>query len=50
MASRVIHTEVAFNLDTDSFILALRILVARRGDVRSILLTIEVISMVRKEN
>ena len=36
MASRAIHIEVAFNLDTDSFILALRRLVARRGNVRSI--------------
>ena len=36
MASRAIHIEVAFNLDTDSFILALRTLVARRGNVRSI--------------
>ena len=36
MTSRTIHIEVAFNLDTDSFILALRRLVARRGNVRSI--------------
>ena len=36
MASRAIHTEVTFNLDTDSFILALRRLVARRGNVRSV--------------
>ena len=36
MASRVIHIEVTFNLDTDSFILALRRLVARYGNVRSV--------------
>ena len=36
LASRAIHIEVAFNLDTDSFILALRRLVARLGNVRSI--------------
>ena len=36
MASRAIHIEVSFNLDTDSFILALRRLVARRGNVISI--------------
>ena len=36
MASRAIHIEVAFNLDTDSFILVLRRLVARHGNVRSI--------------
>ena len=36
MASRAIHIEVTFNLDTDSFILALRRLVARRGNVRSV--------------
>ena len=35
-ASGGIHIEVAFNLDTDSFILALRRLVAIRGNVRSI--------------
>ena len=36
MASRAIHIEVTFNLDTDSFVLALRRLVARRGNVRSV--------------
>ena len=36
MASRAIHIEVTFNLDTSSFILALRRLVARRGNVRSV--------------
>ena len=36
MASRAIYIEVTFNLDTDSFILALRRLVARRGNVRSV--------------
>ena len=36
MASRAIHIEVTFNLDTDSFILALRRLVARCGNVRSV--------------
>ena len=36
MVSRAIHIEVAFNLDTDSFILTLRRLNARRGNVRSI--------------
>ena len=36
MANRAIHIEVTFNRDTDSFILALRRLVARRGNVRSV--------------
>ena len=36
MASRAIHIEVAFNLDTDSFILGLRRLVARCGNIRPI--------------
>ena len=36
MASRAIYIEVTFNLDTDSFILALRRLVAGRGNVRSV--------------
>ena len=36
MASSVINIEVVFNLDTDSFILALRRLITRRGNVRSI--------------
>ena len=36
IASRAIHIEVTFNLDTDSFILALRRLVAGRGNVRSV--------------
>ena len=35
MASRAIYIEVTFNLDTDSFILALRRPVARCGNVRS---------------
>ena len=36
MASTAIHIEVAINLDTDSIILALRRLVTRCGNVRSI--------------
>ena len=36
MTSRAIHIEVAFNLDTDPFFLALRRLFARRGNARSI--------------
>ena len=36
MASRVVHIEVTFSFDTDSLILALRRLTARRGNVRSI--------------
>ena len=36
MTSRAVHTEVTFSLDTDSFILALRRLVARQGNIRSI--------------
>ena len=36
MTSRAIHIEVAFNLDTDRFFLALRRLFARRGNARSI--------------
>ena len=36
MVGRVVHVEVTFSLDTDSFILALRRLVARRGNIRSI--------------
>ena len=36
MASRTIHIEVTFNLGTDSFILALRGLVARRRNVTPI--------------
>ena len=36
MASRAVHIEVTFSLDSDSFILALRRLLARRGNVPSI--------------
>ena len=36
MASRAVHIEVTFSLDSDYFILALRQLIARRGNVRSI--------------
>ena len=36
MASRAVHNEVTCSLDTDSFMLALRSLVARRGNIRSI--------------
>ena len=36
MASRAVHIEVTFSFDTDSLILALRRLTARRGNVRSI--------------
>ena len=36
MASRTVHIEVTFSLDTDSFILALPRLVAQRGNIRSI--------------
>ena len=36
MASRAVHIEATFSLYTDTFILALRQLIARHGDVRSI--------------
>ena len=36
MASTAVHIEVTFSLDTYSFILALRRLIARSGDVQSI--------------
>ena len=36
MASRAVHIEVTFSLDTDSFILALWRLVAQQGNIRSI--------------
>ena len=36
MASRAVHIEVTFSLDTDSFILALQRLVAWQGNIRSI--------------
>ena len=36
MASRAVHIEVTFSLETDSFILALSRLVAQRGNIRSI--------------
>ena len=36
MNSRAVHTEVTHSLDTDSFILALRQMIARRGNVRTI--------------
>ena len=36
MAGRAVHIEVTFSLDTDSFILALRRLVAWQGNIRSI--------------
>ena len=36
MASRTIHIEVTFNLDTGSFILALRRIIARRENLRPI--------------
>ena len=48
MASRATHIEVAFHLDTDSFIISLRRLVARREHVRSIYL-MDVIPLVQKE-
>ena len=36
LASRAVHIEVTYSLDTDSFIQALRRLTARRGNVRQI--------------
>ena len=36
MASRAVPIEVTFSIDTDSFIIALRRLVAQRGNIRSI--------------
>ena len=36
MSCRAVHTETTHSLDTDSFILALRHLIARRGNVQAI--------------
>ena len=36
MNSRAVHIEVAHSLDTDSFIQALRRIIARRGNIRTI--------------
>ena len=36
MNSRTVHTEVSHSLDTDSFILALKRMIARKGNVRTI--------------
>ena len=36
LASRVVHTEVSHSMTTDSFIQALRTLIARKGNVRQI--------------
>ena len=36
MSCRAVHIEITPSLDTDSFILALRRLIARRGDVQAI--------------
>ena len=36
LASRTIHIEMTMSMDTDSFILALRRFIARRGNIRSI--------------
>ena len=36
LAIRAVHIEVAFSLDTDSFLLALRRFIARRGQVKEI--------------
>ena len=36
LASRAVHIEVTHQIDTDSFIQALRIMIARRGNVRLI--------------
>ena len=36
MNSRAIHTEVTHSLDSDSFIQALRRIIARRGNIRTI--------------
>ena len=36
MSCRAVHIEITPSLDTDSFILALRCLIARRGDVQTI--------------
>ena len=48
MASRATHIEAAFHLDTDSFIVLLRRLVARREHVRSIYL-MDIIPLLQKE-
>ena len=50
MAIRAIHIEVVFKLNTDSFILALRRLIAKGGNEDQSILTMEVISLVLKEN
>ena len=36
MSSRAVHIEVTHSLDTDSFIQALRWIIARRGNIRTI--------------
>ena len=36
LASRAVHIEITNSMETDSFILALRRFIARRGNVRSI--------------
>ena len=36
MASRAVHIEMIFTLDADSFIQALRRVIARRGNIRTI--------------
>ena len=43
LASRAIHIEMIKNMDTDSFILALRRFIGRRGNIRTIYVTMETI-------
>ena len=43
LASRTIHIEMIKNMDTDSFILALRRFIGRRGNIRTIYVTMEAI-------
>lgn len=50
LASRAVHLEVAASLDTDSYINALSRFIARRGQVKNIVLIMELIVLVLNVN